>query len=149
MSLSFIILLVVMGVLLLLFEFLIIPGVTVAGVAGFTFLIAGVVLSYIYLGPRQGNIVLLVTLVINVTSILIFFRTKTWCKAGLKSEIEGKVNVIENDITEGISGKSISRLAPTRKTLFNDKMIEVQSLEGFIDPNTEIVITGIINSKHQ
>lgn len=147
MSLSFIILLVVLGVILLLVEFLIIPGVTVAGVAGFTFLIAGVALSYIYLGPRQGNIVLLVTLVINVTTILIFFRTKTWRKAGLKSEIQGKVNVIENDIIEGISGKSISRLAPTGKAMFNDKMIEVQSIEGFIDHNTEIVITSIKNNK--
>jgi membrane-bound ClpP family serine protease len=147
MSLSFIILLVVLGVVLLLVEFLIIPGVTVAGVAGFVFLIVGVVLSYIYLGPRQGNIVLLVTLVINVTSIFIFFRTKTWRKAGLKSEIQGKVNVIESDITEGISGKSISRLAPTGKALFNDKMIEVQSIEGFIDQNIEIVITSIKNNK--
>lgn len=147
MSLSFIILLVVLGVVLLLVEFLIIPGVTVAGVAGFVFLIVGVVLSYIYLGPRQGNIVLLVTLVINVTSIFIFFRTKTWRKAGLKSEILGKVNVIENDIIEGITGKSISRLAPTGKALFNDKMIEVQSIEGFIDQNIEIVITSIKNNK--
>ena len=93
MSLSIIIFLILLGVFLLLVEFLIVPGVTIAGIAGFILLIAGVVLSYTYLGNKQGNIVLLITLTINIASIFVFLRTKTWRKAGLKTEIKGKVNM--------------------------------------------------------
>ena len=122
MSLSIIIFLILLGVFLLLVEFLIVPGVTIAGIAGFILLIAGVVLSYTYLGNKQGNIVLLITLTINIASIFVFLRTKTWRKAGLKTEIKGKVNLLESDLKEGTQGKTISRLAPSGKAMFNNKI---------------------------
>lgn len=147
MSIALVVLLIVLGIILLLVEFLIIPGVTVAGISGFILMISGIVLAYIYLGIREGNIVLLITLLINVFSIVLFFRSKTWKKAGLKSEIKGKVNLIESDIHPGMIGKTISRLAPGGNAVFNDKIVEVHSQNGFIDQNKDIVITHIKDNK--
>jgi len=147
MTLSIIIFLILLGIFLLLVEFLIVPGVTVAGIAGFVLLIAGVVLSYMYLDVKQANWILLITMIINISSIFLFFRTKTWRHAGLKTEISGKVNLLDADFTEGSTGKAISRLAPGGRAMFNNKIVEVHSIDGFIDPNTEVVITSIKNNK--
>ena len=147
MSIWIIILLIILGVLLLLVEFLVIPGVTIAGIGGFALMILGVVLSYIYLGVRLGNLVLFITLVINIICIFWFLRAKTWQKAGLKSEISGKVNLLDIDLKVGDIGKTISRLAPGGKALFDNRIMEVHSLDGFIDQNKEIEIVSLRDNK--
>ena len=79
--------------------------------------------------------------------IVFSLRTKTWKRVGLEQEINGKVNLIDDNFKVGDIGRSISRIAPSGKAMFNDKMIEVHSLIGFIDQDVEIQITQIKNNK--
>ena len=147
MSLTAIIILILIGIILLLIEILIIPGVSIAGIGGFICMIAGIVLSYKFLGIKQGNIILLVTFLLNIIVILYSLRTKTWRKVGFESEINGKANLIDIGINVGDAGITISKLAPSGKAIFNDKTVEVHSTEGYINPNTEIVIKTIKDNK--
>jgi len=147
MSLTAIIILILIGIILLLIEILVIPGVSVAGIGGFICMIVGIVLGYKYLGVKQGNIILLITFALNLILIVYSFRIKTWKRVGLKSEIVGKVNLIDAELKIGDTGKTISRLAPSGKAMFNDKMVEVHSLEGYINPNVEISIKKIKDNK--
>ena len=147
MSLTAIIILIVVGIILLLIEVLIIPGISVAGVAGFICMIAGIILSYKFLGFKQGNIILLITFLLNIIAISFSLRTKTWKRVGLKSEINGKVNLVDSGLKVGDEGKTISKLSTSGKAMFDNKIMEVHSLDGYLDPNVEIYIKQIKDNK--
>ncbi len=143
-----VIVLIAVGILLLLLEVLVIPGTGFAGIAGFGAVIAGVWIAYAHLGTFTGNIVLIVTLAVNVIAIWIGVRSKTWKKAALVSTINSKVNEINNvNLKVGDTGKTISRCAPMGKAEFNGHFVEVDARVDFIDPNTEIEIIKIDHNK--
>ncbi|MFP4488825.1 MAG: nodulation efficiency protein D (NfeD), partial [Bacteroidales bacterium] len=63
-SLGVIIFLIILGILLFMVEFLIVPGITIAGIGGAVSIISGIVLSFFYHGPGTGLIVLICTMVL-------------------------------------------------------------------------------------
>lgn len=141
MSTGVIITLIILGIILLLVEFLVIPGVTVAGIAGTLLIVGGVISGYYYQEPPVGNYITLGTVVIIIILFITAFKTKTWQKIGLKSSINSHSG---EDVAEiykvGDEGVTVSRLAPIGKVMINDNLVEARSLGGFIDPNTPIVI---------
>lgn len=144
MSLTAIILLIVLGIILLLIELLIIPGISVAGIAGFLCLIAGVIASYIFLGEKTGHLILLGSVILSVIVIIFTFQTKTWKKMGLSTEINSKVTPFETDkIKAGDNGKSITRLNPIGKVIINDIVCEAKSMGGIIDVNADIEVVKV------
>lgn len=148
MSLGAIVLLIVLGVILILIEFLVIPGISVAGIGGFLCLIGGVIAAYYFRGPETGNYVLLGSFILSVVTIVFAFRTKTWKKMGLNSEIDSKITPFEiNKINIGDTGKAITRLNPIGKAIVNDIVCEAKSVSGIIDQNTDIVVTKVLNTQ--
>lgn len=141
MSVGVIITLIILGILLLLVEFLIIPGVTVAGIVGSLLIIGGVVSGYYFHPFNIANYILLGTIVLLILFFILAFKTKTWQKLGLKTEIDGHAT---QDVAEqfkvGDTGKAISRLAPIGKVMIGESIVEARSMGGYIDPNTEIII---------
>lgn len=147
MSLTLISLIILLGIILLLVEFLIIPGVTVAGIGGTILIIGGVVLAYVQ-DKTTGTYVLLITIALLLIIFVLAFKTKTWRKLGLQTAVEGKVGVIEEDsIKVGDTGETISRLVPIGKALINDKMFEVRSDGNYIDPHTTVTVVKIQGNK--
>lgn len=141
MSISVIIALVVLGILLLLVEFLITPGVTVAGISGTLLIIGGVVCGYYFRGTPTGHYILFSTIVLILLLFIVAFKTKTWQKIGLKSAIDGHVETPGSEnFKVGDTGKTISRLSPIGKVLINNTIVEARSMGGIIDQNTEIKI---------
>jgi len=90
---------------------------------------------------------LVIILVLLVVGMVFFFRYKTWKPLMLKTEIDSKVNVLDSKITVGMEGKTISRLAPSGKAIFENITEEVFSQNDFIDENQTIVITKIEGNK--
>lgn len=133
--------LIVLGIILLMVEFLVIPGVTVAGIAGTLFIIGGIVCSYYFQERRTANIITVSTLALLVVAIALAFKSKTWQRFGLKTEINGHANDDVADIFKaGDKGRTVSRLAPTGTIIINDQIVEARSLGGFIDPETDVVV---------
>jgi membrane-bound ClpP family serine protease len=144
MSIIAIILIIVAGIALLLIEFLIIPGVTVFGIAGFLCLIGGVIASYASHGNSAGHITLAATVAASVLSMLLAFRLKTWRKMGLSASIDSRIVTIEpGNIKSGDTGKTITRLNPMGKVRVNDITCEAKSISGYIHENTEIEVIKI------
>ncbi len=148
MGLTVIIVLVILGILLILLEFFVVPGVTVAGVGGLILLIASVYFSYDSYGYAMGNIILLSVL---SAILLLFFVAKKmgiWKTLTLNTEVKSvsKSNVNEN-IKEGDEGRTISRLAPMGTIMINKQLYEASTNGGFIDENKEIEIIKIKNNK--
>ena len=90
---------------------------------------------------------LLITLAVLILTIIFFFRFKTWKPLMLETEIDSRVNVPDHKLMVGMEGKTISRLAPAGKAVFNDITEEVFSQQDFIDENQQIIITKIENNK--
>jgi membrane-bound ClpP family serine protease len=90
---------------------------------------------------------LTVILIALIAGIILFFRYKTWKPLMLKTEIDSKVNVPDQDITVGMEGRTISRLAPAGKAIFEGITEEVFSQNDFIDENQQVIITKIEGSK--
>jgi membrane-bound ClpP family serine protease len=144
MTLLAIILLIIIGIVLLLIEFAVIPGVTIAGIGGFLLLAASVYIAFSQLGNVAGFITLAFVLIASPFLIYYFFKSRTGKKMILSSEIQGKVENFEpGKLKVGDTGKTIGRLAPMGKIKVNGEVVEAQSTGTFIDPHTEIRIIKI------
>jgi membrane-bound ClpP family serine protease len=148
MSWTLIAVLIFIGLLFIVLEILVIPGQGIFGIIGLILMGIGIWQTYDSYGTVSGHIVLLSSFVISVISLIYSLRSNTWKKMTLKSEVDGRVNVIdEQKIKVGDIGKSISRLVPAGKALFNNEFYEVHTHGDFIDPQTEIEIISIDHSK--
>ncbi len=148
MVLTAIILLIILGVALMLLEFFIVPGITIAGLGGFALLVAAVVVAYTNYDAGTGHSVLIGVAIFTITSLSFALREKTWTKASLSKNLEYKVNEKEyKELNIGDLGITISRLAPTGKIMMNDKYYEAHAENLLIDENSEIEITKIKNIK--
>ena len=144
MSLLAIVLLIILGLVLLLIEFAVIPGVTIAGIGGFLLLAASVYIAFSDLGTVPGFITLAVVLIASPIMIFYFFKSKAGKNMILDSEISGKVENFSHDkLKVGDIGITIGRLAPMGKIKVNGEVVEAQSSGSFIDHQTDIRIIKI------
>ena len=91
MSIALIIFLILLGIVLFLIEFLLVPGITIAGIGGAILIIGSVIMSYHYHGTAVGNYTLLGTAIIIFFTIYFVLKSRTWKKVMLHTKIEGKV----------------------------------------------------------
>jgi membrane-bound ClpP family serine protease len=149
MSILAIILLIVLGILLFIVEFLLIPGVTIAGIGGAILMGVAVYMSYKTHGNTVGNYTLITTLILTIGGFAYALRARTWRKLMLKKDIEGKVEVgLENDtIKVGDRGESITRMAPVGKVLINGLVVEGKSQRGFLDQHTPVEVIKVLNTQ--
>lgn len=139
MSLLAIVLLIILGLILLLIEFAVIPGVTIAGIGGFLLLAASVYIAFADLGNLAGFITLAVVLIASPVMIYYLFKSRAGKKMILDSEISGKVeNFNPEKVKVGDIGKTIGRLAPMGKIKINGEVVEAQSSGMFIDHQIDV-----------
>ncbi|WP_372936526.1 NfeD family protein [Mariniphaga sediminis] len=148
MTVFAIILLILLGLLLLLIEFAVIPGVTIAGIGGFVLLGISVYIAFTEYGTGIGFLTLTFVLIASPLLIFYFFKSKTGKKMVLDSLIDGKVETVDaQKIQVGDTGKTIGRLAPSGKVKVSGEVVEAQSTGAFIDHNTEIKVLKILTNK--
>jgi membrane-bound ClpP family serine protease len=148
MSLLAIIIIILLGIFLLLVEFLLIPGITVFGIGGFVFILLGIGSSYYFHGIQTGNFTLLGTVVLSFITIYFVFKGKTWKKIGLQANISSKNEPFDTGLIHpGDNGRTVTRLAPVGKAMVNDIICEAKSMGGFINENTDIVVVKVLNTQ--
>lgn len=139
MSIPIICLLIIVGLVMLILEILIIPGIIV-GVVGFLIILWGIMSAYSDHGSLVGHIILISTIFISLVSMVFIFKSKTWNKAALQDNINSKVNVLDDVIEVGEEGVAISRLAPMGKAKFGKQLVEVSTQGEFINENSQIIV---------
>jgi membrane-bound ClpP family serine protease len=148
MSLFAIVLLIILGVFLLLVEFLVVPGITVAGIAGFILIVAGIYLSYTLHGFAAGNYVLLGSALFMFLSLYFSLKSKTWRRTMLESKLEGRVNTFDLSIIKpGDTGKSITRLGPMGKVEINGVFYEAKASDIIINADTDVTVVKVLDDK--
>lgn len=147
MSLLAIIIIIILGIFLLLVEFLIIPGFTVFGIGGFLFLFLGVGSAYYFHDVSTGNLTLLGTVLLSFGTIYLVFKRKTWKKMGLNASIDSRNEPFDTEkIHAGDGGKTLTRLALVGKAQVNGIICEARSTGAFIDENTEIEVIKVLST---
>lgn len=142
---TIIILLIVLGILLFVIEFLLVPGVTIAGIGGLILTVFGVYKAFTDMGPEVGMWVLIGTLILSVFVIAMSLRARTWSRLMLKTNVQGTVDkdLSEEQIKVGDIGTTLTRLAPMGKIRINNMVREAKSLEGYIDEHSEVEVLSI------
>jgi len=140
-----IIILIILGILLFVIEFLLVPGVTVAGIGGLVLTVFGVYKAFNDFGAATGVWVLIGTLMLSVFVIVMSLRARTWNRLMLNTNVNGTVDTAigEEQIKTGDHGTTLTRLAPMGKVQVNSIVREAKSTEGFIDEHTQIEVVAV------
>lgn len=148
MSVTAIVILLVLGIMLMLLEVLVVPGVGVAGILGFLLMAVSIYLAY-DTSEQVGHYVLAGGGVASIGLLFLSLRAKTWDRVSLKSELKGKSNNLKYEelFNVGDTGKTISRCNPIGKARINEQVVEVRSYNTFIDDHTEIEIVKLEGNK--
>lgn len=134
-----------LGIVFMLIEIFLLPGISIAGIAGAIFLIGGIAYAYIFQGSTVGNISLAGTALLFGGSFFWLLKSKSLQKISLETNIDAKVdNSFLQQVAVGDTGITLSRLNPIGQVLIKDIEMEGKSYDGdFIDEDTEIEIVKI------
>lgn len=147
MNFLIILFLIILGIILLLIEFTILPGITVAGVGGFILFAYSVYLAFTSYGNLVGFLTLAFVLIASPIMVLMLFKGKSGKKMVLNAVVSGVANEINQEkVKIGDIGVTIGRLAPMGKIKVNEEVVEVRSTGTFIDPGVQVRIIHIEKS---
>jgi membrane-bound ClpP family serine protease len=137
--------LILLGILFMLVEIFLLPGISIAGIAGTIMLIGGILYAYLFIGNTAGNITVAASAVAMGTSFFWLLKSKSLRKISLETNIESKVDNSDlAKISVGDTGVALSRLNPTGKVMVNDLTVEGKSFNGeFIDEDEKIEVVRI------
>ena len=139
-----IITLIFVGLVLVLAEILLVPGVGVAGILGLLSMGGSCYYAFYEFGELEGGIVTGINAVLVVALVIYVLRAKTWKRMSLETNIDAKA--LEDDasyVRLGDTGSAVSRIAPMGIARFGDRSVEVKALEGMIDPGVEVEVVMI------
>ena len=142
MDILIIIVLIVAAVILFLVELFVIPGI--AGILAGACMIYANYYAFAYLGTTAGFITLGVSAIACIGSLILFMRSKTLDKVALKKNITSKVDRTAADqVKVGDTGVAITRLALIGNAEIDGNIVEVKSMDGFLNEKTPIIVNRI------
>lgn len=147
MNILIILFLIFLGVVLLLIEFTILPGITIAGIGGFLLFAYSIYLAFTSYGTLAGFLTLGFVMIVAPLLLVYLFKGKSGKKMVLGAVISGVANQLDTaKIKVGDIGITIGRLAPMGKIKVNDEVVEVKSTGSFVDPGQQVRIVEIEKS---
>ena len=147
MNFLIIIFLIILGIVLLLIEVTILPGITIAGVGSFLVLVYSVYLAFTTYGSLIGFLTLAFVLIVAPLFVYKLFKGKTGKSMVLNTVLHGFVNEINPEkVKVGDIGITIGRLAPMGKIKVNDEVVEVRSTGTLVNPGARVKIISIEKS---
>ena len=148
MNLLIILFLIFLGIVLLLIEFTILPGITIAGIGGVLLFGYSIYLAFSSYGTLAGFLTLGFVLIVAPTLVVMLFKGKSGKKMVLKTVLPGFANEINQDkVKIGDIGVTIGRLAPMGKIKVNNEVVEVRSTGTFVNPGEKVRIIQIEKSQ--
>ena len=147
MDLFYIILLVVLGLLFLVAELVLLPGVSVGAILAMVSYGSAIYLAFRNLGTAAGIVVIVVILILSLIAVVVSLRAKTWQRFSLRQEIRSSSTPVAPSelLKTGDRGMTLSRLAPMGKVEIGGRIYEAKTLDGYVDPRREIEVVGFEN----
>ncbi|MCB0734216.1 MAG: hypothetical protein KDC76_06540 [Bacteroidetes bacterium] len=147
MELGLIILFLAVGLIFLLVEILITPGL-VLGIVGIVFMTFGILRTYTVYGSETGNIVLLSVFLGTILLIFLALKGGIWKRMASKDVIASKaVDNAGEFVKIGDEGQTISALRPSGNAIFSGRRIEVSTMGDPIPSGVKIAVLRIAQNK--
>ena len=141
MDILIITVLIIAAVILFLVELFVIPGISLAGISALAY---ASYYAFANLGMAGGFITLGISAVACIGSLIWFMRSKMLDKLALKKDIDSKVDrSAEKSVKVGDTGISTTRLAQIGYAEINGNIVEVRSIDGFLNEKTPIIVSRI------
>ena len=142
----YIVLLIVLGLLFLVAELLLFPGLSIGGILALVCYGGAIWYAFDSLSVTAGIWTVVAVLALSLLSLIISLRAKTWQRLALKQEIDSvSMPKPETEVALGTLGVTISRLAPMGKVSINGKTYEAKSTDVFIDQKHDVEVVGYDN----
>ena len=129
MTMFYIILLIVLGLLFLVAELVLLPGVSIGAILALVCYGSSIYLAFRDYGTVAGVVVILAILLLSLVATIISLRAKTWQRFSLKQRV----------------GMTLSRLSPMGTVEVGGKVYEAKSLTAYVDPRREVEVVGFEN----
>ena len=110
MNIFLVITLLIFGILLLVAEVYLLPGIGVAFVGGMASLVASVWIAYVRISMLAGHLTLFAAIVLTVGAIYGFYRSRAMEKMSLDTTVDGAVELAQ-------PGKKIEKLEQAAQQL--------------------------------
>ena len=147
MEITIIVLLLFLGVLLMLVEVFLLPGLTVAAVLSLCSFVTGLYFAYEYFGLMGFLISTICSFVVLVILFFVSIRKKSLKKLSLEDVIDSKSS--ENAsvrLNIGDKGVTKTRLNPMGTVFVSGEMFEAKSFDGYVDSKVNVEIVGFADS---
>lgn len=144
MDILIIAVLIIAAVILFLVELFVIPGISLAGISALVCILYANYYAFTNLGMAGGFVTIGISTVACIGSLIWFMRSKMLDKLALKKDIDSKVDrSAEDSVKVGDIGISTTRLAQIGYAEINGKIVEVKSIDGFLNEKTPIIVSRI------
>ncbi len=142
----YIVLLIILGMLFLVAELLLFPGLSIGGILAMVCYGGAIWYAFDALGVTAGIWTIVAVAILSLLSLIFSLRAKTWQRLALKQEIDSvSMPNPESEVAIGAVGVSISRLSPMGKVEVNGKTFEAKSADVFIDQRSKVEVVGFDN----
>lgn len=142
----YIILLILLGVLFLVAELVFLSGSLLGTVLSLACYGGAAWIAFVQYGNTAGWIVIAIIAVVSLAATVVSLRAKTWQRLSLSQEIESSsMEQPDKNVAIGDKGVTVSRLSPMGKVEIAGKIYEAKSIDAYIDPKTEVEVTGFEN----
>lgn len=146
MEMFYIILLVLFGMLFLVAEIVLLPGISIGGLLALACDGTAIYLAFTDYDPVVGIVVILVILALAVAATVFSLRAKTWQRFSLKQEIRSSsMPTPSEELRVGDRGTTVSRLSPMGKVEIEGRIYEAKSNGAYVDQKSEVEVVGFEN----
>ena len=140
----YIILLIVLGLLFLVAEIVLLPGVSVGALLALVCDGSAIYLAFRYHDTPTGIVV--VVLIVTLVATILSLRAKTWQRFSLRQKIDSSsMPSPQTRLRVGERGVTLSRLSPMGRVEIGGELYEAKSLDAYVDPRTEVEVVGFEN----
>ncbi|PID94993.1 MAG: nodulation protein NfeD [Bacteroidales bacterium] len=143
MNISLIIIFALLGIGLILLEVFLLPGVSIAGVAGVLFILSSVGIAFSCFGLYVALYTLLGIGVVLMLSLYAVFKMGLMNRISLDANIDSTIESHSMKIAKGCKGVAISRLAPIGNADIDGNIVSVKSISGLVDAGEQIEVISV------
>ena len=147
MELFYIILLILFGLLFLLAELVLLPGVSVGAILALVCYGSSIYLAFRDYGTVGGVVVIAVLVLLSLIVVVVSLRARTWQRFSLRQEIRSSSMAVlpAEELRIGDRGRTLSRLSPMGKVEIGGRIYEAKSTGAYVDPQREVEVVGFEN----
>ena len=142
----YIILLIVLGLLFLVAEIVLLPGVAVGALLALVCDGSAIYLAFRYHDTPTGIVVVVLIVILSLVATILSLRAKTWQRFSLRQKIDSSsMPSPQTRLRVGERGVTLSRLSPMGRVEIGGELYEAKSLDAYVDPRTEVEVVGFEN----